>query len=78
MKKVLTQFSVYLVDESRYMYDVWVNNEKLPQRPYVYHSMEQALQAAQQEVEQYVPPPPGPDWKEQLLKLKKRLGFYSE
>lgn len=62
-----------LSNDGRWIYRVWADNHALPERGFAYHSPEHALEAAQREARDFVPPPPGPSWEERLEALKQRL-----
>jgi len=76
MANILTHVELTrLSGDGRWMYKVWIDGQPQPQKGLAFFSAELALEAAQREAKDYVPPPPGIPWEIRLENLKKKLGF---
>lgn len=77
MESKITGIKIYQTGSGAWMYEVWINNFRLPQRPFTYFSLDAAFEAAKREAIEYVPPPVK-SWQERLTELKIKLGFDPE
>ena len=75
-QNIITCIEFQRFQNGRWMYEMFVNNRKVPQRGYLYFCIENALEAARVEAyEMKIPVPKEFDMQTALDELKQRLGI---